>query len=138
MKTTLEDLKNRFHEIKQLARWNPNCRNDREELADLAIDIDDNMQSCAKLRDDARAEFESMPNGEVNGMIAKAEKKDEADVLGLLYTQHWRLLMYVRKHIETVTQTHRPKPIDRRVGHGFIDLYTDGAGNCFTDAGDGL
>lgn len=32
----------------------------------------------------------------------------------------------------------KPVEIDRSVGHGFEDLYTDASGRCYTDADEGL
>ena len=104
-------------------------------LQNLLVSITEENNRIEALRDQARKDFEAMPNGEVNGMIAKDAKRKEADALGLLYLRLWRVFMDCTVEIRTYAS---PKPVDRSVGHGFEDLYCDGAGQCISDADGGL
>jgi len=108
-----------------------------EQYETLCDDLLQELKRVEQLRDQAREDFNAMPNGELNGMIEKDAKKKEWDGLAMLYVQIWRLWMDCRKALKCI----KPDPIvvvDRSVGFGFADLYTDGAGNCFSDADSGL
>lgn len=105
-------------------------------LQNLLVSITEEKNRIEALRDQARKDFEEMPSGEINGMIAKDAKRKEAEALGMVYLRLWRVFMDCTVDLRVYAAS--PKHVDRSVGHGFEDLYCDGAGQCISDADEGL
>jgi len=96
---TSDTFRTQFVNIKQ------GSETELKQLIALRDEVFEAMKVEAMLRDEAHADFDALPTGDVNSMIAKSVKKELNQKHAMNYTYYWRVWMDVKSAIETLEPT---------------------------------